>query len=176
MEEILNKYGEVFNDELGNIHHIVAKIHVNPEAKPRFCRARSVPYALRNKVNQELDRLVKGGIIDSVEFSDWAAPIVPVLKRDGSMRLCGDYKLTINCPAKLGTYPLPNIDDIFASLSGGRKFSRLDLAHAYMQLPLHPIPRHSLQLIHKRAIGVGNGPAGPSGRPAHNRRCLAWAG
>ena len=55
-----------------------------------------MPYALRTKVEQELDRLEKSGIIEPVQFSEWAAPIVPVVKRDGAIRVCGDYKLTAN--------------------------------------------------------------------------------
>ena len=71
-----------------------------------------------------------------MEFSDWAAPIVPVVKTDGSIRICGDYKVTVNQAAKLDKYPLPWIDSIFASLEGGKIFSKLDLAHAYQQIPL----------------------------------------
>ena len=52
------------------------------------------------------------------------------------MRICGDYKLTVNQAAKTDTYPLPRIEDLFASLSGGLTFSKLDLAHAYNQIPL----------------------------------------
>ena len=70
----------------GSYASVHAKIQVDPQAEPRFCRARSVPYALFNKVNPELDRLQKASIFESVEFSDWAAPIVPLLKQDGSVR------------------------------------------------------------------------------------------
>ena len=85
---------------------------------------------------QELERLEKAGVIEPVQFSDWAAPIVPVMKRDGSIRVCGDYKVTINQAARLDTYPLPRIDDLFARLAGGEVFSKLDLAHAYQQIAL----------------------------------------
>ena len=49
------------------------------------------------KVEKELRRLEEQGVIAPVEFSDWAAPIVPVVKKDGSIRICGDYRLTVNC-------------------------------------------------------------------------------
>ena len=87
-------------------------------------------------MEQELDRLERDGIIQPVEFSEWAAPIVPVVKTDGSIRICGDYKVTVNQAAKLDTYPLPRADDLFASLAGGKAFTTLDLAHAYQQIPL----------------------------------------
>ena len=71
-----------------------------------------------------------------MQHSDWAAPIVPMPKSDGSVRICGDFKLTANAATNLEVYPLPRIEDIFASLSGGKQFSKLDLAQAYLQLPL----------------------------------------
>ena len=75
-------------------------------------------------------------MIETVQFSDWAAPVVPVVKPDNSVRLCGDYKVTINRVAKLDVYPLPRIEEILASLAGGTKFTKLDLAHAYQQVQL----------------------------------------
>ena len=85
-------------------------------------------------MNAEIDRLAKSGIIEPVEFSDRVAPIVPVVMTDGSIRICGDYKVTVNKAAKLDKYPLPWIDDIFASLEGGKIFSKLDLVHACQQV------------------------------------------
>ena len=59
----------------------------------------------------------------------------PVVKQDGSVRICGDYrsKLATN---QAESYPLPRIDNIFASLCGGKSFTKLDLAHAYNQIEL----------------------------------------
>ena len=62
--------------------------------------------------------------------------IVPVLKKNGNVRICGDYKLTANISASVDTYPLPKIEDLFTDLSGGKTFTKLDLAQAYLQLPL----------------------------------------
>ena len=56
------------------------------------------------------------GIIVPVQVSEWAAPIVPVIKREGAIRVCGDYKMTVNQASKLDTYPLLKIDDIFIQL------------------------------------------------------------
>ena len=54
----------------------------DPDATPRFSKARSVPYAFRDKVEAELDRLVNVGILEPVEHADWASPIISVLKAD----------------------------------------------------------------------------------------------
>ena len=83
-----------------------------------------------------MERLQQDGIIEPVKFSEWAVPVVPVLKSDGSLRLCGDYKVTVNSVSSVESYPLPRIDDLLASLTGGKVFSKLDLSHAYPQLPL----------------------------------------
>ena len=61
---------------------------------------------------------------------------MPVVKGDGTIQICGDYKLTLNAVAKTDSYPLPRIEDIFASLSNGKTFTKLDLAHAYQQIPV----------------------------------------
>ena len=136
LQAVIDSHSAVFKDELGRTTGVTAKIFLNSEAQPRFCKPRSVPFALREKVNNELERLEKAGVIEPVQFSDWAAPIVPVLKQDGSVRICGDYKITVNQAAKTDSFPLPRIDDLFASLSGGQTFSKLDLAHAYQQIEL----------------------------------------
>ena len=107
LHKALQKHATVFKDELGEVNGTTAKIHVDPQAQPCFCKPRTVPYALQGKVEQELDRLERDGIIQPVEFSEWAAPIVPIVKTDGSIRICGDYKVTVNQAAKLNTYPCP---------------------------------------------------------------------
>ena len=55
---------------------------------------RTVPLAMHKKVNDELDNMVKRGILSPIEWSDWAAPIAPILKSDGSVRIYGDFKVT----------------------------------------------------------------------------------
>ena len=57
-------------------------------------------------------------------------------KRDGCIRLCGDYKVTINSSLEVDQYLLPKPDDLFASLAGGKRFTKLDLTQAYQQMPL----------------------------------------
>ncbi len=112
------------------------KLHVDPEAKPKFFKARTVPFAMKGMVETELDRLESEGIISPVQFSPWAAPIVPVLKHNGGMRICGDFKVTINQVLQPDSYPLPRIEELFASLSGGKHFTKLDLSQAYLQIEL----------------------------------------
>ena len=71
-----------------------------------------------------------------VPYSKWAAPVVPVLKSDRSIRICGDYKITANQAVRVDSYPLPKPEDLFAKLAGGTIFSKLDMSQAYLQLEL----------------------------------------
>ena len=89
----MDKHVKVFNEELGLIEGVQARLFIDSKAPPKFYRARTVPYALRDKVEQELTRLQKQGVIEPARFADRAVPVVPVVKSDGKIRLCGDYKL-----------------------------------------------------------------------------------
>lgn len=92
IEEVLKLHTEVFKDELGTLRGIKTKILINPDSNPRFCKSHQLPSAMKSRVDAELDRLEKAGIITPVKHSEWAAPVVPVVKRDNTIRLCGDYK------------------------------------------------------------------------------------
>ena len=111
------------------------KVLVDPTEHPRYYKARPVPYAMRDKVEAELQRLQEQGVIEPVTHADWAAPVVAVLKKDkDTVRLCGDYKQTVNRSVKLDRYPIPRIEDIFTKISGCTVFSTLDMSQAYQQL------------------------------------------
>ena len=78
----------------------------------------------------ELQRLEDAGIIEPVQFADWAAPIVPVVKSDKeSIRICGDFK--VNKASKLDRYPIPKIERL---ICGGKTFTKLDMSQAYQQI------------------------------------------
>ena len=137
LSSLLDKYSSLFSDTLELLQGITAKLHVHPQATPKFFRARPVPYRLKDNIEKELNRLQMLGIISPVQHADWTAPIVPILKRDGNLRLCGNYKVTVNQALTPDPYLLPRIEDIFAVQQGGTLFTKLDLSQAYQQLPLH---------------------------------------
>ena len=116
LEAILNRFSNVFAAELGTITGFQAKLHVQSDVVPKFCKPRPIPFAIRDCIEQELERLEKAGVVERVASSDWAAPIVPVPKKDGRMRICGDYKVTINPVLDVEQYPLPKPEDLFASI------------------------------------------------------------
>ena len=137
LKEVLDKHKAVFEPGLGKVTGYEAKIQVDPQAHPKYCKARSVPYYYQEMVDKELTRLVEEGTLEPVEHSQWAAPIVAVLKPDKKrVRICGDFKQTINRVAKLDRYPIPRVQDLFAKIGGGKTFTKLDLSQAYLQVPL----------------------------------------
>ena len=99
-------------------------------------KARYLPLTIREKVEAELERMVATSVIKPVCFSEWASPIVPVLKRNSQVRICGDFKQTVNPVLQIDKYPTPNIDDLYPKVSGGHYFTQLDLSDAYWQVPL----------------------------------------
>nr|VZI22677.1 unnamed protein product [Spirometra erinaceieuropaei] len=97
LDSILVNHKELFRDDSATHYRSPpVKFQFQSDFRPRFFKDRTAPYAVAPKVEEELDRLQKADIIGPVQYSEWAAPIVPVLKTDGSVRICSDYKLTIN--------------------------------------------------------------------------------
>ena len=141
IDKLLQKHEVLFKDELGTMKNIQVRLCVKSDALPKFCSARSAPYALRPAIEQELERLEKMGAIEKVRYSNWATPVVPVPKLDGTVRVCGDFKITVNPVLHIGQHPIPKAEDLFATLAGGKKFSKLDLSQAYQQMLLHPDDR-----------------------------------
>ena len=79
-------------------------------------------------MEKELTRIQEEGCLEPVEMAEWAAPIVPVLKADKTkVRICGDFRVTVNPVSKLDSYPI---------LEKGKAYMKLDLTSAYQQLPL----------------------------------------
>ena len=135
-EDLLDEYSELFSPGLGTVKGVTAHLELKEGAIPRFFKPRTVPYALRELIEQDLERLERSGVIRKVSYSDWAAPVVPVPKGDGGICLCGDYKVTMNPVLKVDQYPVPTAEDLFSTLAGGQSFTKLDLSHAYQQVLL----------------------------------------
>lgn len=167
LETVLKRHSAVFSNSLGTMKGIKATLTIKPNSVPKFCPPRNVPYALRPRVEAELKRLTELGVISPVEHSDWATPVVPVSKKDGTVRLCGDFKITINPSLCVDKYPIPRIEDLFASLAGGQRFSKLDLSNAYLQMEVEEKSRELLTISTQKGLfrfnrlpfGVASSPA-----------------
>ena len=108
-----------------------------------------------------------------MEFSEWAAPIVPVAKPNGTVRICGDYKLTVNQVSKLDNYPIPKTEDLLATLGGGEKFTKLDMSQAYQQMTLDEESRKFTTInTHKGLFQYNRLPFGVSSAPGIFQRTM----
>ena len=110
----------------------------------KFCKPCWLSQALVDRVETQLNRLVHEGIFEPIPHYNWAAPIVLFLNPDSSIRICGDYKQTINRVSDSNNYHIPKREDSFASL--GEKFKKLHLSYAYQQLILIPDIRSVLPI------------------------------
>ncbi|XP_055605166.1 uncharacterized protein K02A2.6-like [Uranotaenia lowii] len=95
---------------------------------------RPVAFSVKGSVEQEINRLHNLGVLQPVDFSDWAVPIVAVRKPNDSVRICADFSTGLNSVLEANQYPLPLPDDIFARMSGCRVFRHIDLSDAYLQV------------------------------------------
>lgn len=136
INELQDKYASVFSDELGKFNKYKVSIQLKENTKPIFFKARPIAFALKDKINDEIDRLLRVGILKQVDYSEYASPVVPVLKSKGQIRLCADYSVSINKHLKIDQYPLPTAQDLFTKLHGGIQFSKIDLKQAYAQVEL----------------------------------------
>ncbi|XP_061724707.1 uncharacterized protein K02A2.6-like [Cydia pomonella] len=149
INNLLCRYKELFSGGLGRYNGGQATLRVREGAAPVFHRARPLAYALRERVDAELDAMLRDGVIEAVDCSDWASPLVPVNKADGSLRICADYKSTLNPVLLIDRYPLPKIDDLMVSLSGACYFSKIDLSQAYNQIELDDSKKYTVINTHR---------------------------
>ena len=118
VKSLVEEFKEVFKEGLVTVKGMKAKLVTKDGIGPKFCKARPMPYALKEQVEEELDRLIREGILEPVEMAEWAALIVPVVKTDKKIRICGDFRLTINPGLGVDRYPIPKIEDLLATLAG----------------------------------------------------------
>ena len=140
------EFSDLFEPGMGRYNVRKVSIEIDPAVKPIFLKHRPPPFAQREEIEKELDRQVAEGILEPVKTSRWAAPVVPVKKANGSLRLCGSYDQTVNKASQLEKYPLPRVDELFAAMAGGKMFTKIDLREAYFQLELDNESKEALTI------------------------------
>ena len=117
LQDVMNVNSKIFKPELGHCVTVKATLILQEGANPKFCKPRKLPFALKPVVGDELYRLEKQGVIKKVSHSEWATCIVVVRKPGGKIRICGDFKVTINPLLKTDVYPLPKPEELFHGLN-----------------------------------------------------------
>lgn len=108
---------------------------------------RKIPIPLRKKVEEELNRMLRLGIIHAVEKpTDWCAPMTCVYKKNGSVRICVDLT-KLNKSVKREWHPIPSVEDTLAQLTGARLFTKLDANSGFWQIPLSEESKHLTTFI-----------------------------
>lgn len=98
---------------------------------------RRLPFKLRDQINKQIQDLLEQDIIEKVEGpTEWVSPIVPVVKKNGEVRLCIDMRRANEAIVR-ERYPLPVLDEILDIVRGCEWFSTLDIKSAYHQIELH---------------------------------------
>lgn len=141
LNSLVEKYSDIFSGTPGEIKGTVGTLKLKEaNIKPIAFKPRRIPYAVENLVKNELDKLCTDGKMYRVtneEKVTWATPIVTIIKGPQNIRICGDYKVTINPFLEVPNHPIPVIEDIFAKLNKDDQnvktvFSKIDLRKAYM--------------------------------------------
>nr|GEX05872.1 putative reverse transcriptase domain, aspartic peptidase domain protein [Tanacetum cinerariifolium] len=134
-QPIVSEFPDVFPDELPGIPPI-REVEFNIELIPGLEPISKAPYRMApielKELKDQLEELLERGFIRP-SVSPWGAPVLFVKKKDGSMRLCIDYR-ELNKITIRNRYPLPRIDDLFDQLQGAMHFSKINLRSGYHQL------------------------------------------
>src|SRR5262249_34145160 len=165
---IVNEFPDVFPEELPGLppereieFEIELQPGVNPISIPPY---RLAPVELNELKVQLQDLMDKGFIRPS--SSPWGAPVLFVRKKDGSLRMCIDYR-QLNKVTVKNKYPLPRIDDLFDQLQGASHFSKIDLISGYHQLKIRKedVPKTAFRTRYEHyeflvlPFGLTNAPA-----------------
>ena len=126
------------DEELGIIRNAKAHLQIREGTKPIFCQVRQIPIPLQKDVEDELDNMVRMGIISPIKNggSEWASPLVCSRKANGKLRLCCDFKVTINKYLLNDSYHPPDMETVFSKLENAQVFAKYDLKSAYWQIEL----------------------------------------
>ena len=136
----LSTFKDVFPDDLPSglppsrevDHKIELVAGATPQSRPTFRLSASELAELKS----QLEGLVKAGFVQPSK-SPYGAPVLFVKKKDGTQRMCVDYRALNNITIK-NSYPLPRVDELFDRLEGARYFSKIDLRSGYHQIRIDP--------------------------------------
>ena len=135
LKDLIRRYPDVFTDMPGETDVIQHRVKLTDDT-PIHCKPYSLPYAMRDKLRNEVDSMLEMVVV-SPSTSPYASPIIKVKKKNGSNRVCVDfrklYKIT-----EVDPEPMTTAEDLFRRLSGKKYLSKIDLTKGYWQIPVAP--------------------------------------
>ena len=138
LHSLLSLYSSILSrgpEDVGRTNLMYHRIELESPGPVRL-GIRRIPHEQLPVLKSEIEKLQQMGAIEP-SLSPFASPTILVKKKDGTMRLCIDYR-KLNSVTKKDAHPLPRIEDIFDTLAGSKYFSTLDLAMGYHQVEVHP--------------------------------------
>ena len=150
--DIVKNFADVFSG-VGKLKDYQLKLHINKDVNPVAQPVRRLSFGLREKVDQKLDELLKGDIIEEVPSgpTEWVSPLVVVPKPDGDIRICVDMRKA-NEAIKRERHPIPTIEEVLHDLNGSTVFSKLDLKWGFHQVELNAESRRITTFITHRGL------------------------
>ncbi|XP_013931928.1 PREDICTED: uncharacterized protein K02A2.6-like [Thamnophis sirtalis] len=114
---LVRKFPAVFDGQLGHYTGTPVSFNLDPSVPPIRMKPRCVSIALKPKVDAELDKLIAQGVLEPVDHARWETPIVLPIKPDGSVRICTDYRCSINRALPSNAYPVPMVQHLLHTLA-----------------------------------------------------------
>lgn len=133
--DYLKSFAGIADEQVGVTEEFRHRIRVHEEAIPHIHRQRRLPLAIRDRVNDELKKMVADGVIEPVGSSPWVHPMVVTKKSNGQVRICCDLR-KLNEVIVADQFPLPTIEELHTELHDAKIFTKLDLYKAYFHVPL----------------------------------------
>ena len=125
---------------------MVHEIKTYPSAKLVRKKPRQVHPRKAAAIKDEIEKLLKAGFIYPVPLTEWVLNIVPVNKKQGTIRVCIDFRdLNKACPND--NFPTPHIDQIIENCVGSVIFSFMDGFSGYNQIEIFPVDQHNMAFI-----------------------------
>ena len=134
---LFNKYKHLFDGTLRSWNTSPVDLQLKENAKPMFQKPYPVPKSQERKLKEEVERLVKFGVLRKVNKSEWGSPVFVIKKPDDSLRSLADLR-KVNSMIKRCPYPIPKIQDMLLKLEGFRWATSLDLNMGYYHIELTP--------------------------------------
>ena len=172
--QLCGEFPTLFESTLGCLKDFSLDIRFKPEAKPIFKKPRPVPFSILQDLNEAYEAGIKRGVWELTDFNSYGTPVVPIRKSPlpgqakASIRVCGDYSVTVNSQLEDHRQPIPLPEDLMRKLGRGYCFSKIDLANAYNQICLSPDSQKKLALsTHKRVLLQKRLPFGIKSAPGY---------